>query len=168
MTTDYTRPPQTPQPPRPPAPAGQPPRGWWSRNWKWVVAIGCLTPVILAGGCMAGLVMFVFGAIRQSEPYQEGLRRARANPEVVERLGTPIEPKWYLTGNIDASNDGGTANIVIPVRGPKGDGAIRVRGTKESGRWTYQEIVAEAGGAQINLLEEPSPAESSGTAPPEP
>jgi hypothetical protein len=159
MTVDYTRPPQPPQ-------QSQPPTSWWSRNWKWVVTIGCLTPIVLIGGCIAGLVMFVFGAIRNSEPYQEAMRRAQAHPEVVNRLGTPIEAKWWLTGNVNVNNDGGTANLVIPIRGPKGEGAVHVQGTKDAGRWTYQRMLVETGGTQINLLEEPSPPESIGTAPP--
>jgi hypothetical protein len=163
MTIDYTRP---PQPPQTPSPTGQPPSSWWGRNWKWVVTIGCLTPVILIGGCIAGLVLFVFSAIRSSDPYQEAVRRAQANPEVVSRLGTPIETKWWITGNVNVKNDTGDANLVIPLRGPKGDGAIHVQGTKDGGKWTYSRMTFESNGTQINLLEEPSPPESTDTAPP--
>ena len=110
--------------------------------------------------------MFLFGSIRKSEPYQEAMRRAQANPEVVNRLGTPIEPKWWLTGNVNVSNDSGNANLVIPVRGPKGEGSIQVQGTKEGGRWTYSRMLFEGGGAQVNLLDETSPPGSTDTAPP--
>lgn len=162
MTIDYTRPPQTPG--QPPA---QQPQSWWSRHWKWVITLGCLTPLLLAGGCIAGLVMFVFGAIRSSEPYKEALQRAQANPEVINRLGSPIEGKWWLTGNVNVKNDAGTAQIVIPIRGPKGQGAIHVAGTKDSGRWTYERMEVEtSSGPRINLLEAPSPPGSTDTAPP--
>lgn len=151
MTIDYTR----PQPPPPPQhPATPPPRrSWWSRNWGWVVAAGCLVPVLLMGSCVAAVAWFTVGAIRSSEPYQEALDRARAHPAVAERLGTPIEPKWWLTGSIDLNNDTGTANIRIPISGPKGEASIDVAATKSSGAWTYTRMLVEpATGPPIDLL----------------
>src|SRR5688500_8754741 len=106
MTVDYTKPQFSAPPP--------PPRGsWWSRNWKWVVPVGCLLPIVLFGSCVAGIAWFAVTAIRSSEPYSEALERARNHPEVIQRLGTPIETRWWLTGNVDLSNDG-SADIKIP------------------------------------------------------
>ncbi len=159
MTVDYTRPPVPPS--QPPGP------NWWSRNCVWVVTFGCLAPLILAGGCVAGVVWIAFTAMRHAEPYQEALHRAQANSEVVSRLGSPVEAKWWLSGTLDGDNDRGTARLVIPIRGPKGDGAIHVRGTKENGKWTYEQMQVEtSSGGPINLLEPASPPGSSGTAPP--
>ena len=172
MTIDYTRPPQPPPPP-PPNPPGfsntPPPRGWWSRNWKWVVAIGCLTPLLLMGACVAGVAWLAVGAIRSSEPYTTAVDRARMNPEVRQRLGTPIEPKWWVTGNVDIENDAGTANFKIPIRGPKGEGVIDVSASQSGDdTWTYSRMDVDTdNGPIINLLEEsaPSPPESTDTNP---
>ena len=169
MTIDYTQPP----PPPPPPPTYQnvpPPRGWWSRNWKWVVAIGCLTPLLLMGACVAGIAWLAVGAIRSSEPYTTALDRARTNPEVAERLGTPIEPKWWVTGNVSVDDNSGTASFKIPIRGPKGEGVIDVSASQSGGdNWTYNRMEVEtSSGSRINLLEETqsSPPESTDTNPP--
>ena len=161
MTVDYTQvpPPHNQQPPQ---------TNWWSRNWKWVVAVGCLLPLILLGGCVAGLVLIVFKAVRSSDVYTEALSRAQNNPAVREKLGEPIAPKWWLSGNVNTKNDEGEANITIPIAGPKGEGQIRAIGSKRSGRWTYQTLEVQIGTETINLLadSDSSPPESSDTAPP--
>ena len=81
--------------------------GWFSRNWKWALPVGCLLPLVLCGG---GILVFVFvvygavtGAIRSSDAYQEGMSRARSNPEVVAALGEPIESGWLISGNINVA-----------------------------------------------------------------
>ena len=162
MTVDYTQPPSTTLPPPPPAPPGT----WWSRNWKWVIVVGCLLPILLLGGCIAGLVFIVFKAIQSSDVYTEAVSRAQTHTEVRARLGEPITPKCYVTGNIDASHDGGEANFTIPIAGPKGEGTIRVIGTKSGGEWTYQTMSVRIDNETINLLEDPSPPEWTDTAPP--
>lgn len=164
MTIDYTKSPQSPPPPRPPQ---GPPRSWWSRNWKWVVPVGCLLPVLLVGGCFVGMAVFVFSAIRSSDVYSEALRRAQENPDVIAALGSPIEPKWWLGGNVNVSGESGSASLVIPINGPKGDGAIHVEATKSAGVWNYSKLLVETRGQTINLLEESaSPEESPDTASP--
>src|SRR5687768_6290156 len=97
MTVGSPRPPATPPRPRPPQPQ---PRGWWSRNWKWVVPVGCLTVLLLLAASVAAIAFFVFNLIRRTDVYKDALARASTHPEVVERLGSPIEPKWWLLGNI--------------------------------------------------------------------
>jgi hypothetical protein len=161
MTVDYTKPPQFSPPPPPPS------GSWWSRNWKWVVPIGCLLPIVLFGSCVAGIAWFAVTAIRSSEPYSEALERARRNPEVIGRLGSPIEPKWWLTGNVDLSNDDGSADMKIPISGPKGQAFIAVEGERRNGRWIYSRMIVETpSGNPIDLLEPaPSTEESTDTDP---
>ena len=131
MTIDYTRPPQsTPE-------AGQPRRSWWSRNWKWVVPVGCLTPLLLIGGCVAAIVMLVFGMIRSSDPYTDAVARAKSDPRVIQHLGEPIETGWWITGNVKIENDSGTADFALPLRGSRKNGILRVEASKDRGEWVY-------------------------------
>ena len=44
-------------------------RSWWNRNWKWVVPAGCLTPILVCGGFITLVFVFVFGAIKSSDVY---------------------------------------------------------------------------------------------------
>ena len=128
--------------------------------------MGCLLPIILFGSCVAGIAWFAVSAIRSSKPYSEALERARTNPVVIERLGTPIEPRWWLTGSVDLSNEG-SADFKIPISGPKGDAFITVKGSAQDGRWTYTRMSVETGrGDAIDLLEPAaSPPESPHTDP---
>jgi len=143
MTIDYTRPPQ-PQ---------QPPRGWWSRNWKWFVPVGCVGIILLGLLGIAGIAAIIFGAMKQSDVYREALARAQDHPQVQATLGTPIEAGWWMAGQINIQNDTGSANITIPISGPKGKGTIHAVATKEGGRWAYSRLdVQVKGGQTINLL----------------
>lgn len=149
MTIDYTRPAAPPPPPK----AALPPRNWWSRNWKWLVPAGCLSFIVLFLIFIGGIVAFVFGAMKSSDVYRESLRRARANPEVIQRIGSPIEPGWYVTGNMNVESDSGSANIAYPLSGPKGKGRVHVVGAKENGQWIYTAMdVTLDSGRKIDLL----------------
>ena len=158
--TDYTQPQTSPQFQQ------QPPGNWWSRNWKWVVLVGCLLPILLCGGGVAGLVLVVFKAIRSSDIYVESLDRASRNAEVRERLGEPVVSKWWLSGNVNTKNGSGDADIRIPISGPKGDGTIHAVAHRSEGRWIYDTLNVAVGDDTINLLESnSSPPESTDTSP---
>ena len=99
----------------------------------------------------------VMSALKTSEPYRIGLERAKANEEVKEALGEPIEASFIVQGNIDLKNNDGQAEITFPISGPKGAGQVHVNGTKTSGVWTYHDIsvTIENGSKTIDLTDEP-------------
>lgn len=161
--SNYTLPP-------PPPPTPEPPRGWWSRNWKWVVPVGCGLPIVLLAAFVAVIAFVVFTAVRSSDVYAESISRARKSDEVRARLGEPIEGKWWLLGNLNVDNDRGEADLHIPIKGPRNDGTIRVIATKHDGKWYYAKMQVDIGDDTINLLsdeEQPSPPGSTDTAPPD-
>ncbi|HET7931551.1 MAG TPA: cytochrome c oxidase assembly factor Coa1 family protein [Rhodanobacteraceae bacterium] len=131
-----------------------PRRNWWSRNWKWCVPVLC---VIVAGAFVAAGVAFlgfIFGMMRSSTPYQEAMQRTRASPAVIAALGAPIESGWLFSGRIETSNDSGSADIEIPVHGPKGDARVHVRAEKIDGTWHYtiMRVRIDATQQRIDLL----------------
>ena len=147
MTVDYTQPP--PQP-------GVPQRGWWSRNWKWVVPVGCLSIIVLCVAFVGIIVAAVFGAIRSSDVYSQALHTAQNDPRVIAALGTPVKPGFLIGGNVHVENDRGNAQIDFPISGPKGKASVHAEATKSSGRWTYSVLRARVeGGAPIDLLTSP-------------
>ena len=136
----------------------QPKPSWWSRNWKWVVPVGCLGSLAVFVG---GVLLFIFlvysgvsAAIRSSDAYQEGMARAQAHPEVKSALGEPIESGFWISGSINVSGSSGRADVEIPISGPKGSGTLYVVGTRSAGRWQYSTVEVEIPGrpARINLL----------------
>jgi hypothetical protein len=131
----------------------QPKKGWWSRNWKWAVPVGCITPLLLCGGGVMAIFIFVFGSIKSSEPYQEALMRAKANEELKAAIGAPIEESFWMSGSIEVNNGSGKADLAFPVSGPNGSATIFVVATKSAGRWEYSKMEATMEGSRrINLL----------------
>lgn len=121
--------------------------------WVWV---GCGCGLLLAGfiAFICFIVFVVFAAMRSAQPYQDGLQRASVDPRVLEAFGSPIEPGWFLSGSIKTENQTGTADISIPISGPKQSGHIQVTGTKSGGRWRYTTMtVIPKSGPPIDLLE---------------
>jgi len=131
-----------------------PPSTWWNRNWKWFVPVGCVTMLALFVGVVALLLAGVFGLMKQSDPYQQGLAAAQHNAAVVAALGSPIKAGFFATGTINVDGSSGEADLAIPISGPKGKGTVYVEGTKARGLWTYSAIEADIGHEQprIDLL----------------
>ena len=138
----------------------QPPaRTWWSRNWKWVVPVGCLTPAILCCGGGGLILTFVFGALKSSEVYTDALARAKANEEVRTLLGEPIEAGFWVSGSVEVGGTSGKADLSIPVSGPKGSATLHAVAIKTGGKWVYStlEAVPQDSGAPIDLRPPPEP-----------
>lgn len=118
-----------------------------------LLAVGCAT---LLGLFVAGILFLVFTMIKGSDPYAEGLARARNSREVAEALGTPVEPGWWVLGSLKTQGDSsGRADISFPIAGPKGSGKLYVVGSKSAGRWHYLTIRVDVyGGKSVDLLRE--------------
>ena len=129
-------------------------KGWFGRNWKWFVPVGCLSMVLMAVAVVAAGIYFVFGAIKSSDVYQQALAKTRSNPAVVRELGEPIEAGWRISGSINVSNDSGNADVRIPVSGPKKSGAVYATAIKKQGKWDFSTLEVEIEGdtKRINLL----------------
>jgi len=130
---------------------------WWSRNWKWVVPVIALAGILLAAVPVAAIYFFAqffLHSMKSSGGYQEALAAARADPAVVQALGTPIKDGWFPSGNIESSGSTGESDLAIPVSGPNGSGTLYVRATKYMGDWRLTMLVlqVEGTGERIDLL----------------
>jgi hypothetical protein len=134
-------------------------QSWLGRNWKWVLPVGCVSLLGLIAVFVAGIILVVFGFMKSSDVYQEALAAASSSPSVIDVLGEPIEAGWYMTGTIRVSGASGTADITIPISGPRGTGTIFAAGTKRAGQWSYEVLEVEVDGLseRIDLLEAPEP-----------
>src|SRR4051812_50045158 len=97
--------------------------GWWSRNWKWFVPVGCLSLLATCGCCIGGSLLFTFNAVKSSRAYQEGVARAKADPDVQKALGTPVEAGGVVPINAPGPEDGEPTPPPRPPRGAQGGGA---------------------------------------------
>src|SRR6476620_4339409 len=118
---------------------------WWKRNWKWFVPLGCLTVALLFLAFVGSIVVLVFTAMKSTDVYKEALARAKADPAVVQALGSPIKDGFLLSGNTNVNGASGDSNLAIPISGPKGKGTIYVSAHKAPARGNYSGIVVEVG-----------------------
>jgi hypothetical protein len=145
----------------PPQPPPQRPKGkldlWWDRNWKWFV------PVLAVGGSalFCGFFMLVLSSVltlmKSSGAYVGAMARTEASAAVVAALGKPIKAGYFVTGNINVNGSSGKAELVIPIRGPKGAAATYVEATETLGAWHFDRLVVqlEQTGGRIDLSDGP-------------
>src|SRR5215212_2082477 len=126
-------------PPAVPSPKAK----WWKRNWKWFVPLGCLSITIFFVGFVASIILIMFSAFKSTDVYKDALARAKANPAVIEALGSPIKEGFLVSGNTNVNGAAGEANLAIPISGPKGKGTIYVAATKSLGHWNDSGLVVE-------------------------
>lgn len=138
MTVDYTKPQQ---------------RGWWSRNWKWVVPAGCLSAIVFVVAVVGIILAAVFGVIRSTDVYKVALRTAQQDPRVIAAMGTPIKSGLWVGGNVNVDNGAGDAVINFRIKGPKGKGTVYAEAKKSAGEWKYSVLTVQVkGGPTIDLL----------------
>src|SRR5438067_3751984 len=137
-----------------------PQSNWFGRNWKWVVPVGCLLPVLFLGGCALMIFFFATGVLKQSDAYKIALARAQATPAVIEAIGSPVSQTGIVSGNSNANGPTGEANLSIPLSGPKGKATLYVEGKKSADTWFFQTMVVkiEKTGERIDLNTLPVPA----------
>lgn len=142
-----TVPPQPFSPPPPP-----PPDGKKDGCFKWG-ALGCgLLALLVMIGTIA-LLVIVFNAIKSTDLYKEAVRRATSDPRLVAQLGTPIEPGFFVSGNVSVSGSNGDGDIAFSVSGPKGKASVHAVAKRDSDGWHYSELTAKPNhGARIDLL----------------
>ena len=162
MTVDYTQQPPPPQYTPPPAPGQPVPKK--SSGCLKVFLIGCGILIVLGAAAICALVVFVFGVIKRTDAYRDALAKVRGDQRVVAALGEPINPGFWVTGNVDVNNQKGTADFTFPVSGPKGSGKVHVVAATDGQKWEYSElVVTPSSGPPINVLETTAPTD---TAPP--
>jgi Cytochrome oxidase complex assembly protein 1 len=135
---------------------------WWRRNWKWFVPVGCFTVTLLFLAFVASILVIVFTAMKSTDVYREALARARADPAVIEALGSPIKDGFLVSGKTNVNGASGESNLAIPISGPKGKGTIYVSADKSLGQWNYSGLVVEVEQTheRIDLLQKSTPSNS--------
>ncbi len=164
MSNNYPPPPMPPSPP-PPDPFGDPTKV--NRENKAAIGkgIGCgcgIIATILVGllALVLGIATIVMSVMRNSDAVTMTVDRARASQALTAEIGTPVEMGWFLGGTINIDNGKGTADVTVPVNGPKGGASIHTRATKEpDSGWVLHEATAtvDASGTKIDLLDGEKP-----------
>lgn len=130
-------------------------KSWFARNWGWVLGGGCLSLIVIIGLVIGGIVFKVVDAVKESEPYTHALSQTIENEAVIKFLGTPIETNGMGNTSYNYSNGTTTAQLTIPIKGPKDEGSIVVDAEKINDEWAYNLLYVKIDGETetIDLLE---------------
>ena len=126
---------------------------WWRHHWKISIALAVIAGVLLISAFCMAVVGLTFGIMKKSGAYQHAVAAARADVDVVDSLGMPIEEGFFVMGQIELTNDSGYANLSIPIEGPKGKATIYAEADKSRGQWSFHtlEVMVEDTGEWIHL-----------------
>ncbi|OUL31516.1 hypothetical protein BV378_02230 [Nostoc sp. RF31YmG] len=120
----------------PPLPAA-PPRGLWSRHWKWIVPLIVLSVLMIFASFAVAIFLTVAHMLKSAEPYRHAVALARQEPQVIAALGEPMQEGWLPMGHYNTAGPSGEAAFDITLRGPRGEGHLYVEARRRAGRWEY-------------------------------
>ena len=103
---------------------------------KILLIVGAVA--VLGIGAVTGGVALLLHGIKSCGAYTQAVDLARKDPRVQEALGSPVETRWWVMGSVQLVNDGGHAELTIPLRGPKGEAGLQVEAVKAAGAWTLK------------------------------
>ena len=129
--------------------------GWLQRNWKWFLPTIVLTVFALPAAFIALVYGITAGAMRSSDPYQFAMDRASSNPKVVDMIGEPIKPGFFITGSLLTKGSSASAELSIPIFGPKNEARVYLDAKKHAGEWNYNSLIVEfTDSSRLDLLAE--------------
>ncbi len=130
-------------------------RSWLDRHAGWKIPLGCLIVILLLCAFAAVIFTILDVSFRNSTVYKEALARAGRSPEIINRIGEPLRPGRVVQGQLNVSGSTGTANMRIPITGPRGKAAIVLDARKVDGTWVFRslEVQFEGQSDTVNLLE---------------
>lgn len=109
--------------------------------------------IVLCAG--VGAVFFTFGvrSIKNMAPYKMSLEQAEKSPQVIQRLGEPIEDDtWLPQFQVNVHNNQGSATVYFQVKGPKGRAHVHSKARLIDGDWGLTELtVTFADGQRVEL-----------------
>jgi hypothetical protein len=137
--------------PQPTAYPIEPEKSWFARH----LVVSIVTLIALAAvGLVVALLLGIMSLLKSSDVYQQAMVKAQEAPAVVESLGKPVKAGWWLSGNISVSGASGSADLAIPISGPKGRGTVYAAATKQAGEWRFKvlEVAIEGQSQRIPLV----------------
>ena len=100
-----------------------------ARNLK-----SALIAVVILTGTGYAFWIFVL-QFRAQDPARIAAREALSSDVVMRSIGQPMNVGPFIRGNLVSSNGSGTADLIIPIRGPKGKGTLLEWAQESSGKW---------------------------------
>ncbi|WP_158617743.1 cytochrome c oxidase assembly factor Coa1 family protein [Corallococcus sp. CA049B] len=131
-----------------------PRQGWWSRNWKWAVPVGCLG---MMGSCFCFVAIAVgwgYSSFKDMGAYTDAITEAQEDPHVQQALGGSFKPGFPSNTQVSTRNGRTHAEFTVPLDGPKADGNLHAVADKNGEAWTFRTLYVQVeGGQRIDLLD---------------
>jgi Cytochrome oxidase complex assembly protein 1 len=136
-------------------------KGWLDQHPRWKIPGGCLILILLIGGFVTVLLTVITTSFHNSDVYKQATSRAIENPQVRAALGEPIQLAWLVSGQLNVNGSTGSANLSIPIYGPRARGTIHAAAYKSGGVWRFSQLDVGIAGKQesIDLLSTQPPSE---------
>lgn len=104
---------------------------FFPRRKKFLIPIILLLSAVVFGLGIG--LLFAFNSHKRSAPYKLTLQTLEARPEVKQHVGLPFEEGFIVLGDVD--EDAGMADMMLKIKGPVGQGAVRSRAELQDGQW---------------------------------
>ena len=124
--------------------SSKPQKGWFGRNWWWVLLLAIGLPLLCCGGFIglgAWGINKGMAELEKLPPYANSVQMVENDPRSIAALGTPIEVAGLFEGattgrKFEVSDVNFTASL--PVSGPQGSGMLVIDAELDtSGNWVY-------------------------------
>jgi len=128
--------------PTPPYPLHPEPlkKSWLERRPLWKIPLGCLILFLLIGIFGSIVMTIITTSFHNSDVYKQAVAKAVESSQVRDAIGEPIHPGWFVSGQLNVSGGTGSADLLIPISGPRGSGSIRAVATRNRGVWRYTDL----------------------------
>jgi hypothetical protein len=127
-------------------------RGWFARNWMWVVPVGCLLPIVGCVVIFGGAAWFGLSAMKGS-PYMASVMAVSMNPEVQAALGDSLQPGQPPQADVMPGPGTNQVDFQYTLTGPKGTGKVHVVADRTADGWNYttHTVTIDGTGEVINV-----------------
>ena len=125
---------------------------------------GCLILALAMVSCFVGGIYLM---VINSRVYEDAVARAKENQRVQDVLGSPVKTGWLVRYGSRKHSGRKVIEASIPLKGPKGEGTLRVVAQDNGDSVAFEQLYVSAGGEIIHVSRSPrapaprSPASSS-------
>ena len=114
---------------------------------------------LIGGGGIAVVLLLISTMMRNTAAYRMAMQTAQDSPCVVQRLGSPIQSGWFVSGAMRTVGSEGNADLDFSVSGPKSSGHMHVVATELDSTWSLRVLRVSVDGDRIDVLPVPSSCE---------
>jgi hypothetical protein len=104
-------------------------------------------------GLCAGFIMLSSNVMfRAFGPLDQALQIINSDPAVARAFGTPITSGAFITGELNSGGSSSSAQLSVPIYGPRRSGELNVSGDWRKGVWNMDLwVVYDANGEEQTI-----------------